>query len=154
MTIVIALVVGGAVSLWRAHTPPTRVIAVLPEAPGIMEGLSVEYRGISVGTIEKLRLTEAAVELTLRLERRDLPLRTTDRVAVVTRGLGNRALAIVPSRDAGEAWQPGDTLRAVPPDTIDAERAAAARAILDGAIQKIISRDSLERARGATGRGP
>lgn len=154
IAIVLALVVGGAVSLWRSRTPPTRVVALLPEAPGLIEGSSVQYRGVNVGTIEKLRITGAAVELTLRLERADLPLRNTDRVRVATRGAGNHGLAIVPSRDAGRAWQPGDTLRPVPSDTIDAGREAAARAVVDGAIRTILVRDSIERAREAAVKQP
>lgn len=114
----------------------------------------VEYRGVRVGTVERLRLTDSAVVLTLRLERQDLPLRNTDRVAVLTRGIGGRALAIVPSRDAGRAWQPGDTLQPVPPDTLGAEREAAARALMNGAIQRALARDSLARASRAASAPP
>lgn len=114
----------------------------------------VEYRGVRVGTVERLRLTDSAVVLTLRLERQDLPLRNTDRVAVLTRGIGGRALAIVPSRDAGQAWQPGDTLQPVPPDTLGAEREAAARALMNGAIQRALARDSLARASRAASAAP
>lgn len=154
ITITIALVVGGAVALLRSRTPSTRVVAILPEAPGIVEGGMVEYRGVRVGSVERLRLTESAVVLTLRLDRQDLPLRNTDRVAVVTRGIGGRGLAIIPSRDAGQAWQAGDTLRPVPPDTLGAEREAAARALMNGAIQRALARDSLARAGRAAGPPP
>lgn len=122
--IVIALVVGAAVALWRSRTPPTRVTAVLPDAPGITVGSPVEYRGIRVGSIEEVHFTEAAVVLTLRLDRTDLPLRNTDRVEVRTRSVAERAIAIVPSRDAGRDWLPGDTLHVVPADTLGARREA------------------------------
>ena len=152
ITIVVALAAGGAVALWRARTPPTRVVATLPEAPGIIEGHPVEYRGVSVGTVEKLELTDSAVVLTMHVRRADLPLRNTDRVAVRSRGLGERGIAIIPSRDAGRAWQPGDTLKPMPPsDTLESARKAAAEAIVKGAIQEVLRRDSLERARRAAG---
>lgn len=153
-TIVIALAVGAAVALWRSGAPPIRVVASLPEAPGIAVGMPVEYRGIKVGSVENLEFAEAAVLLTLRLDRPDLPLRNTDRVAVRTRGLGERGIAIVPSRDAGQAWQPGDTLQPMPPDAIGSAREAAAQAIMSGAIQQVLARDSIERARRAVGPPP
>ncbi len=117
-------------------------------------GSPVEYRGIRVGSIEDLHFTEAAVMVTLRLDRPDLPLRNTDRVAVRTRGMGERAIAIIPSRDAGQPWRIDDTLQAMPPDPVDTAREAAARAIVDGAVQKILARDSAERVRRAAGASP
>jgi ABC-type transporter Mla subunit MlaD len=144
LAIALTIVVGAGVWLARSGGPGIRVVAALPDAPGVRVGARVDYRGIDVGLVEEIVFSESGVVLRLHLTRADVPLRNIDRVEVRPTGLlGDRGIAIVPASGNGRAWQPGDTLGAMPLDTTAARRQAEAGALVDAAVSKFRKPDSL-----------
>jgi ABC-type transporter Mla subunit MlaD len=139
----------------RAATDRGRVEASLPQAPGLTEGATVQYRGVNVGIVERIRLTDSAVLMTMRLSRTDVPLRATDRVAIRPSGIfGAQAVQIVPS-SLGRAWQPGDVLQSLPPDTLAALRNELADAIVRAGLARLeAARDSAKKPDSASRKRP
>ena len=141
----VVIVVGAGVWLARGRVSKIRVIAAVPDASGVRPGARVDYRGVQVGSVEAVALSDSMVVLRLQLTRTDIPLRNTDRVAVKTLGLlGDRAIDIVPGAGSGQAWREGDTLSAMPIDTAALRRQAEARAFVEAAINKFVKPDSAD----------
>lgn len=141
----IAAVALVGVTVWsaRERAPELRVIAAVPEARGLRVGTRVDYRGIEIGAVRQVAFTESTVVLTIHLTRADVPLRSTDRIDVRPVGLfGDVAVTIVPGSHVGRAWRAGDTLRAVPTDTLASARQAAVRALVDAALSRVLAPDS------------
>lgn len=119
------------------------VFTDLAAAPGIREGAPVVFRGVEVGTVERLTLAHSAVRLALRIRRPDAPLRAGDRVAVHTVGLfGDRAIEIVPGPGDAAPLADGATLATVPPDTLAPAREAAATAVAKVLLAPLLHPDS------------
>ena len=89
-------------------------------AIGLGEGSPVQYAGVEVGKVERLRIVypsegAAKVEVVARLPRY-VKLRSDDEVAISTFGLlGEKYLAITPGPGGGEVLKPGDLLIGKPP---------------------------------------
>ena len=89
-----ALAVG--IAAWRSQRVVQRIEATLPNGGGLREGSPVVYRGVIVGTVERLWFEGEGVRLTLGLTR-PAPIRTTDTLRVHTLGLlGERVADIRP----------------------------------------------------------
>jgi ABC-type transporter Mla subunit MlaD len=95
------------------------IVAVVPEAPGLIVNSPVWVAGKEVGTVERLALlpvvddTTARVALTVRLPysarayvRRDSRVRLTS-----ARLVGSRVVDIIPGSTTAPILEPGDTLR-------------------------------------------
>ena len=120
------------------------VVAVFPEVTSLRQGARVEYRGVDVGTVNRIELKDTVVVLRLRLTRTDIPLRNTDGAALRTpTPLGDRIVEIVPGTGTGRAWREGDTLRAVVPDPAALRRQAAVRDFWEAAMERMFKPDSL-----------
>jgi phospholipid/cholesterol/gamma-HCH transport system substrate-binding protein len=131
------------------------VQAALAQAPGVSEGSPVTYRGVSVGTVQRIRLTDSAVLVTIALSRADVPLRATDRVATHASGIfGVQGIEIVPSPAPGRAWRPGDVLQSMPPDTLAGLRAEVADALVRAGMARLGAHDTLKKPDSTGGRRP
>jgi ABC-type transporter Mla subunit MlaD len=119
------------------------VFTDLPAAPGVREGGAVLFRGIDIGTIQRVTLMHSGVRLTLRIRRPDAPLRVGDRVALRTLGiLGDNVVDIVPASGPAPPLPDSAVRPAMPPDSLAPAREAAARAIVDAMIGRAFRRDS------------
>ena len=91
---------------------------MLPEAPGIREGSPIDYLGIEVGEVSRVRFLRDTsgpphLALELRLGRDSVPLRARDSVRVRNIGIfGDQALWIVPGPSNAPVLAEGDTLLA------------------------------------------
>src|SRR5688572_2111236 len=120
------------------------IIAVVPEAPGLILGSPVWIAGKEVGTVERLSLlpvgddTTARVALTIELPRsmREY-VRRDSRVRLTSERLvGSRVIDIVPGTSASPILEPGDTLRLIRHITAAAltQQAALVQHGLDSAL--------------------
>ena len=123
------------------------IIAVVPEAPGLILGSPVWIAGKEVGTVERLSLlplggdTTARVALTIELPRsvREY-VRTDSRVRLTSaRLVGSRVIDIVPGSATARILEAGDTLRLVRQITAAAltEKAGAVQDGLDSAVAQL-----------------
>jgi len=120
------------------------VHTMLPSAaPRVAVGSPVLFRGVEIGTVQRLTLDHAGVRLDLRIERRDAPLRTGDRVALRVLGLlGDGVVDIVPGPATAPPIADGDTLAAALPDTLAAQREAVTEAVVRTVLAPLLQRDS------------
>ncbi|MDQ6771041.1 MAG: MCE family protein [Gemmatimonadota bacterium] len=115
------------------------VNTMLTEARGLVEGDVVNYRGVEVGRVKRVALTEAGVQITLLITRADTPLRSADRIAVVRYGaFGATQLDIVPGPPTAALAANGATLAAAPPDTLSLKREDQLAAIVRAAFENLI----------------
>ena len=93
-----ALAVVGALAIARGPGQPARLHPLLlASASGVREGGLVLYRGLEVGRIRTVALTDTGVLVTLGIERADLVLRASDSARVATQGLlGDKVVDILP----------------------------------------------------------
>jgi ABC-type transporter Mla subunit MlaD len=120
------------------------VVTELPAAPGLKENAQVIFRGVDVGSVERLTLAHSGVRLVLRIRRADAPLLTGDRVALRAVGMfGDAAVEIVPGPSSAPPLGDSTTLAAVPPDTFALAREAAAQAVAKAKIAEFFRRDSV-----------
>src|SRR5687767_9703146 len=96
LAIAAAVVAAVAVAAWRGQRVVQRVEAVLPNGGGLREGSAVAYRGVLVGTVERIWFEDEGVRMTLGLTRA-VPIRSADTLRVHTLGLlGDRVADIRP----------------------------------------------------------
>ena len=146
--IALSVVIGPGVWLAQGRWSGIGVVAAVPNASGLRVGARVDYRGIEVGTLERMTLADSMVVLHLRVTRTDVPLRNTNRVAVRVLGLlGDRAVEIVRGPGSGRVWKDGDTLTAMLLDTAAVRRESEARALVEAAVATFVTPDSLDTLR-------
>ncbi|WP_219412786.1 MlaD family protein [Pseudonocardia nigra] len=100
---------GGFGDLFGATTYPVRV--QLAASGGIFTGADVTYRGVSVGRVGPLRLTESGVEVQLDIDR-DAPAIPADVDAAVHNlsAIGEQYVDLVPARDGGPFLEAGSVI--------------------------------------------
>lgn len=119
LTIAAALVIAGGAFVFA--TRPQRgkqqlVIAVLPRANGVREGMPVTYQGLDIGYVERLRLDRGRVVAELRIRRADTEIRRGDTIRLRTLGLlGDRSLDFSPGARSAPLVGATDTIFAVIP---------------------------------------
>ena len=92
------------------------VIAVLPRADGVREGMPVTYRGLDIGYVERLRIDQGRVVAELRIRRADAGIRREDTLKVRTMGLiGDKSLDFSPGVVSAPLVVATDTIFAVVP---------------------------------------
>ncbi|WP_122816291.1 MCE family protein [Nocardioides pantholopis] len=89
------------------------VLAQFTESGGIFAGAEVTYRGVGIGRVDELELTEQGVEVHLEIEDEydDIP---ADTLAVVGNrsAVGEQYVELQPQVDAGRALRDGSRIRA------------------------------------------
>jgi ABC-type transporter Mla subunit MlaD len=122
--LLIAALLGGAILIFFMQdliglfTPKYDVVAVVPQAVGIVDGSAVWVGGKEVGTVTRVAFmpssmdTVSRVALTLELPRRLQPqVRRDSRVRFTSaRLIGARVVDIIPGTAAAAELAPGDTL--------------------------------------------
>ena len=118
------------------------VMVELPQAGGLYAGGNVTYRGVTVGRVQEVRLTNTGAEAVLQVKSNvDIPV--TDLAAEVhsVSAVGEQYVALTPHARAGPKLRNGDVIpvnrTTVPPD-INALLAATNRGL------QAIPRDSLK----------
>lgn len=94
----------GNESAWFAKK--TSLKALVPSAQGLKVGAVVEFRGIKVGTVEKVKVvSNKEVSLDFRINSEFLPfIKTDSKVTINTKGLvGDKMLEIINGEDEGES---------------------------------------------------
>ena len=119
LTILLSIAAGVAVAVgiaaWRSQRIVQRIEAELPNGGGLREGAAVVYRGVVVGTVERVWFEGEGVRLTLGLTR-PAPIRTADTLRVHTLGLlGERVADIRPGSAAAPLLPSGALLRGPAP---------------------------------------
>lgn len=100
---------------WRGQRVVQRVEAVLPNRGGLREGSPVAYRGVIVGTVERIWFDDEGVRMTLGLIR-PVPVRSADTLRVHTLGLlGDRVADIRPGPASAPLLSSGTLLRGPAP---------------------------------------
>ena len=131
------LVAVPVVRYWRARGP--RVFAQLKAAPGLRDGATVVFRGVAVGTVKDITAMPEGVQLTLALDRSDVPLRQRDGARVKSLGiLGDVVVELVPGPSSAPPLAAGMILREAPPDTLEQWRRARAAAALGELARGVI----------------
>lgn len=122
---------------------PDRLVTVtFDRAPGLAAGQRVFFRGIEVGGVQRIVLTDSGVTVTLRVERADAPIRSEDGVRVSTVGVvGERAIEIIPGPRGATLVQRQSVLEPVV-DSLAEARDALARALADRVAAEFVGRDS------------
>jgi phospholipid/cholesterol/gamma-HCH transport system substrate-binding protein len=93
----------------------------LPQAGGLYKGGNVTYRGVEVGRVQEVRLTDVGTEAVLQLKS-DIKIPAGDITAQVhsVSAVGEQYVALVPHSDKGPSLKEGDAIRAdrnaIPPD--------------------------------------
>ena len=109
-----------AIGDFGAYFQPGYTLRVrFQSANGIGEGSPVQYAGVEVGKVQKVRLMleedKPQVELIVRLPS-SVAVRQGDQAAISTFGLlGEKYLEITPGDQQGDPLQPGDVLPGKPP---------------------------------------
>jgi ABC-type transporter Mla subunit MlaD len=118
----VALAAVGALTVVRGPGRAAREHALLlASAPGLREGGPVTYRGLDVGRIRTITLTNTGVLVTFGLERTDLVLRAADSARLATQGLlGDKVVDILPGDHRAGALPPGAMLPVRPLPELDA----------------------------------
>ncbi|MGA9748786.1 MAG: MlaD family protein, partial [Nocardioides sp.] len=95
-----------------------RVSAHFAESGGIFEGAAVSYRGVTVGQVGELELTDAGVDVMLDIENdnKDIP---ADASAMVANGsaVGEQYVDLLPESDDGPFLRDGDEIALERTDT-------------------------------------
>lgn len=104
-----------AIAAWRGQRVVQRIEAVIPDGGGLREGSTVAYRGVLVGTVEKIWFADEGVRMTLGLTRA-VPVRSADTLRVHTLGLlGDRVADIRPGPSSAPLLPPAALLTGPPP---------------------------------------
>ena len=111
-----------AIGDWSTIIQPSYLVRVLfSSANGITEGSPVQYAGVEVGKVQRVRVTYPSndggprVEVHIRLPS-TITVRSNDSVAISTFGLlGEKYLEITPGDGTGEMLGPGSELAGKPP---------------------------------------
>jgi ABC-type transporter Mla subunit MlaD len=141
LSIVAVLTLGLTLGCGRRND---RIYADLPRANGVREGATVRYRGIDIGVVEHIAFVDTVVRLTIKLTRRDAPLRSGDRVRTAQDGVfGDRALHVVPGPAGAPLLRPGVTLGAAPLDSLEEIRNALIQATVAAGLRNVF--DALRR---------
>lgn len=143
--VLLAVVVLASAMTWLQRPSGLTFHARLPEAPGLHEGARVFFRGIEVGGVERIGFDSGGVRLTIAMRRRDVPLRSGDRVRVTSDPMfGGERVDIVPGPPTAPPLASGETLLAAPPDSVALRLRAAASVMVDHLMGDIIrtGRDS------------
>ena len=107
-----------------------RVAAELDTAPGVREGSEVTYLGVEIGKVDAIAFDRGRVRLTLAINRPDVPLRSGDRVRVLTTSMfGDRGVEIVPGPPDAPLLAADVILPPMPPDSLAEARRAVAEAV-------------------------
>jgi phospholipid/cholesterol/gamma-HCH transport system substrate-binding protein len=161
--IVIAVIAGSYVALDYVRLPQMlfgagqfTVSVDLPEASGLYENANVTYRGVEVGRVKEVRLTDAGVAAVLSLDSDvAIPANVEAQVHSVS-AVGEQYVALLPRSGGGPALTDGATIPAsnatVPPDInaiLDATNRGL-QAIPRGNLKTVID----EAAAGVAGLGP
>ncbi len=110
-----AVVLAVAIAAWRGQRVVQRIEAVIPNGGGLREGSAVAYRGVLVGTVEKIWFADEGVRMTFGLTR-SVPIRSADTLRVHTLGLlGDRVADIRPGPSSAPLLPPDVLLRGPPP---------------------------------------
>jgi ABC-type transporter Mla subunit MlaD len=133
--------------------PPLPLFAVLPNAPELQEGARVTYRGILIGTVDRISFSDTAVLVALHVTRPDAPIRIRDQVRIASLGLlGDKVLAIIPGPPDAPRVAAADTLSPAPPDSLAEAHAAKADSVMASALRRFgaspAARDSTGARRG------
>jgi len=149
LTLATALAIVIAIAVASARMAPTttqrRIVVVMPEAPGLVEGGSVTYLGVNAGRVERIDLSTGRVVATLVIARKDVVPRAGDVVRLRANGLfGDQIVDITPGPRTARALADGDTL-VVPPGQATVGAVPEARA-LDSALRSLMERRDSARA--------
>ena len=152
LTLATALAIVFPIAVASARMAPTttqrRVVVVMPEAPGLVEGGPVTYLGVNAGRVEHIDLGTGRVVATLVIARKDVVPRAGDVVRLRPNGLfGDQIVDITPGPRTARALVDGDTL-VVPPGQATVGAGPDARA-LDSALRSLMGRRDSARAGGA-----
>jgi ABC-type transporter Mla subunit MlaD len=125
-----------------ARSQPTLTVA-FATAPGLQIGAPLRFRGVAIGHVAAIDPQRELTHVVVALDRRDAPLRSADRIALVPDGVfGVSSLEIVLGPNAAPLVPEHATLTAVPPDSIAILRDAIVRAVAKEAIDQWRQRDS------------
>ena len=106
------------------------IVAELERAPGVREGSEVSYLGVAIGKVQEIAFDRGRVRLTLAIERRNVPLRTSDRARVLnTSFFGDQGIDIVPGPATAPLLSGDAVLQPMPPDSLAEARRAVAEAV-------------------------
>ncbi|MFZ5868916.1 MAG: MlaD family protein, partial [Actinomycetota bacterium] len=86
------------------------VSADLASSGGIFENAEVTYRGVTVGRVDRLRLTDDGVRVDLRIEGGTRIPRDTDAVVENRSAVGEQYVDLQPATDSGPFLAAGDTI--------------------------------------------
>lgn len=116
-TFVICLLYLFAVALKTPLTEPRVYVAVnLPRSGGLYEGSEVTYRGVRVGKVTELRLTDTGVRAKVRLDASaNIPEDARPKVRSLS-PVGEQYIDFQPTADAGPYLQNGDTVEGTAAD--------------------------------------
>jgi phospholipid/cholesterol/gamma-HCH transport system substrate-binding protein len=88
-----------------------RVVAHFRESGGIFEGAEVSYRGVTVGRVGELELTEAGVDLLLEIDDDSFQIPRDSRALVANRSaVGEQFVDLLPQSDGGPYFEDGDQI--------------------------------------------
>ena len=133
LVLVSITIIASAIVLATRRTPDRRLVAILPEADGLREGMTITYLGIEIGVIERLHIGRRPVVAEIRITRPDAQLRRGDNLRIRSSVFGDKTLEIVQGTDSTPVLADGDTISFSParqPSPLDAvKRAIALRAV-------------------------
>ncbi len=88
-----------------------RVVAHFEESGGIFEGAEVSYRGVTVGQVGELVLTDAGVDVMLEIDNDTKEIPTDSRALVANRSaVGEQFVDLLPQSDGGPYFDEGDEI--------------------------------------------
>ena len=92
-------------------TPQYEVALDLPASGGIFEGAEVTYRGVGVGRVETMELSEGGVRVGMRINNESNPIPSDVEAVVANRSaVGEQYVDLQPTRTGGPYLQEGDTI--------------------------------------------
>jgi phospholipid/cholesterol/gamma-HCH transport system substrate-binding protein len=95
-----------------------RVVAHFERSGGIFEGAEVSYRGVSVGKVARLRLTDAGVDVLLDIDNDSRPIPADTGALVANRSaVGEQYVDLLPHTDSGPYLADGDEIADAETDT-------------------------------------
>jgi phospholipid/cholesterol/gamma-HCH transport system substrate-binding protein len=134
-------VVGAAIMFFTVMQGPAAFFGIgrytvtvqLPQAGGLYHGGNVTYRGVEIGRVDDVRLTNTGTEAVLTMESGiDIPARDLSAEVHSVSAVGEQYIALVPHSGEGPALKQGDVIPSdrthVPPD-INSLLAAANRGV-------------------------
>ena len=95
-----------------------RVVAHFSQSGGIFEGAEVSYRGVTVGRVGELRLTDAGVDVLLDIDKDSTPIPARTKALVVNRSaVGEQYVELQPQTDAAPYLRDGSEIADADTDT-------------------------------------